>query len=511
MSQGRKAAPTPSLFVYVDEERLYAHIPKHEFYEQLGRIVDLEFVRELTAPLYAHRLGRPSLDPVVFFKAMLVGFFENIIADTQLEFRLADSLLLRRFLGYSIEERTPDESTLRKTRQKMPEEVFQLVFEQVLVQCQAHGLLGGRALGVDSTVVDANASLDSLTHRELGCTYEQYVLAVRRQDEPEAGRGEAKKADRKRAGKGNNRVWRSPTDPDARVMVHADKHTHLSYRVEAVVDLETGAIVSAGAAPADQSDQDLCLPRVDQAIETLTELGEEPLALVADKGYHCAENLRGIAERGLIPLVTAPRRATGPEGFTRDDFVYDAASDTFQCPAGAQLVCTGQSHGRRRYQAARKVCGECEHWGTCTKNKAGRQILVSPDEALVEANRERVYSEAARPLMMIRRQRGERPSGYFKQYGGMARMNGRGLAYAEKKTLLAAVGWNLLLMVKQAMREAAEGAEALLWGVVEALSAALWGVLTGPGRVERREAAEPRWRCRRWPGTAAKWALSGGC
>ena len=199
MSQGRKDPPEPSLFLYVDDERLHAHIPKRHFYEQLAEIVDLDFVRELTAPLYADPMGRPSLDPVVFFKAMLVGFFENIVSDTELEFRLADSLLLRRFLGYGLEERTPDESTLRKTRQKLPEEVFGLVFLRVLEQCAGRGLVSGRALGSDGTLVDANASLDSLTHRVLGITYEQYMLLLRRQDDPEASFGEAKAADRARA------------------------------------------------------------------------------------------------------------------------------------------------------------------------------------------------------------------------------------------------------------------------------------------------------------------------
>jgi transposase len=156
MSQGHKQPPEPALFVGTSD--LYRHIPRGHFYERLAKVLDLEFVYELTRPLYAEKLGRPSLDPVVFFKCMLAGFFENILYDTELEYRIADSLTLRRFLGYSLEERTPDESTLRKTRQSMPEEAFHQVFARVLDQCQAAGLLKGRAVGTDSTQVDANAS-----------------------------------------------------------------------------------------------------------------------------------------------------------------------------------------------------------------------------------------------------------------------------------------------------------------------------------------------------------------
>ena len=226
VSQGRKDIPTPVLFVPCGG--IYDHIPKTHFYEELARLLDLSFVYDLTKPLYAQRIGRPSLDPAVFFKCMLVGFFENIVYDTNLEYRLADSLTFRKFLGYALDERTPDESTLRKTRQKMPVEVFGAVFEYVLSICQSSGLLSGRAIGTDSTAIDANASMDSLHHKELGCTYEEYMLAMKRQDAPEATKGEAMASDRDRKGKASNRDWESSTDSESRITQHADGHTHLS-------------------------------------------------------------------------------------------------------------------------------------------------------------------------------------------------------------------------------------------------------------------------------------------
>lgn len=267
MSQGKKQRPEPTLWISATE--IYAHIPREHFYEQLGRVLSLDFIYELTKPLYANGIGRPSLDPVVFFKCMLIGFFENIVYDTHLEFRIADSLTFRKFLGYSLEQRTPDESTLRKTRQKMPLEAFDEVFA--------------------------------------------YVLALRRQDMPDATKGDAMSADKKRESKASNRDWESSTDPESRVMQHSDGHTHLSYKVDTTVDLETGVIVVAGASFANISDQTDFLEHVD----------------------------------------------------------------------------------------------------------------------------------AARPLMMIRRQRGEAPFGFFKQFGGLQRFAGRGLEYASKKTLIAAAGWNL--------------------------------------------------------------------
>ena len=457
MSQGKKERPEPTLWIPTTE--VYAHIPREHFYEQLGRVLSLDFIYELTKPLYADGIGRPSLDPVIFFKCMLIGFFENIVYDTHLEFRIADSLTFRKFLGYSLEQRTPDESTLRKTRQKMPIEVFDEVFAYVLDVCQSNGLLKGRAIGTDSTQIDANASMDSLKHKELGCTYEEYVLALRRQDAPDATKGDAISADKKREGKASNRDWESSTDPESRVMQHSDGHTHLSYKVDTTVDLETGVIVSAGASFANISDQADFLEHVDAAREVLSERGMDVVAAVADKGHHSGENLAAIEERGLIGLVSSPNAKGGAEGFRRDDFVYDEDADALICPGGERLSRQknrDQSH--RYYKERGSVCRRCPHFGVCTKSKSGRVVSVSIYEDLIKANRERVHSEAARPLMMIRRQRGEAPFGFFKGFGGLRRFAGRGLEYASKKTLLAAAGWNLLIVIKKIMRATAPNA-----------------------------------------------------
>jgi transposase len=499
MSQGHKQAPEPALFVEATE--LYRHIPQGHFYERLAQMLDLSFVYCLTAPLYAAQIGRPSLDPVVFFKCMLVGFFENIVYDTELEYRIADSLTLRRFLGYSLEERTPDESTLRKTRQRMPEEAFRQVFSRVLDQCQAAGLLKGRAMGTDSTLVDANASMDSLRHKTLGCTYEEYIVALRRQDQPSATREEAAAEDRKRGrGKASNQEWESGTDREARVMQHADGHTHLSYRVDTTVDLETGVIVTAGAELGNVSDQADFLLRVDEAVETLEERGLSLQTVVADKGHHSGENLAGLEERELVGLISSPNTTRGKPGFQRQDFTYEAERDLFLCPMGVLLRRRQIAEGAaRQYQARGSDCRACPHFGVCTKSTTGRNVSVPVHEELIQANRERVRTPELRPLLQIRRQRGEGPFGYFKQFGGLQRFAGRGLDYATKKTLIAAVGWNLLrLMAHGAAKSAVM--PAMRW-LVRGLGALPVGLCRLQTRLRSVERPRRRWRTRR--GSAA--------
>lgn len=491
MSQGCKDSPEAMMFVPAMD--LYEHIPKKHFYEELNRLLDISFVYELTKPLYADKMGRPSLDPTVFFKCMLVAFFENIVHDRALEYRLADSLTLRKFIGYGLDERTPDESTLRKTRKKMPEEVFRKVFEHVLDVCQKKGMLKGRAIGTDSTLVDANASMDSLCHKELGCTYEEFMLALRRQDEPEASKSEAMQADRNRKGKASNADWESKTDSEARVMRHSDGHTHLSYKVSTNVDLETGVIVDVGADFADISDQADFLEKVDRTTEALEARGLSPSVIVADKGHHSGENLKGIEERGIPGLISSPNHNTGRPGFERNDFRHDPERDLLTCPAGQTLTRQPNRDATHRYYKAKgKACKACPHFGVCTKNRNGRAVSISAHEGRISANRERVRSEEMRPLMQIRRQRGESPFGYFKQFGGLRRLSGRGLEHADKKALIAGAGWNLLLLVKTLLNGSIPSAA--VYGLILTILTSLRGL---------RRACRPIW------GSIARIAMSG--
>ena len=163
--QGCKPLAEAPLFLYGDP---YAKLPRSAFYEALGKDLDLEWVREATAGLYADGIGRPSLDPVVFVKLMLVGYFENLVGDSELAFRIADSLTVRRFLGYGLGEDTPERTTILKTRQRWPIEAFEAIFLRVLARLAEQGLVKGEHLGTDTVLINANASMDSLRHRELG-------------------------------------------------------------------------------------------------------------------------------------------------------------------------------------------------------------------------------------------------------------------------------------------------------------------------------------------------------
>lgn len=298
---------------------------------------------------------------------------------------------------------------------------------------------------------------------------------------------------------------------------HPDGRTHLSYKVDATVDLETGVIVSAGADLANVSDQADFMERVDEAVEALEDRGLDPEVVVADKGHHSGENLAGLEERGLVSLISSPNQNRGQPGFRRDDFVYEAETDRLICPEGQVLSrLKKKDESSRHYKAKGSVCQGCPNFGVCTTNKRGRSVMIGGHEALVKANREQVHSEELRPLVQIRRQRGEAPFGYLKQFGGLRRFAGRGLAYAVKKTLIAVLGWNLLLLVKTLMRSTPRVGDAVsvpiwlvtsLWIRIKWLLAGILGRASRIGQEKRRIPISPS----TFSVPARKTILSGGC
>src|ERR671912_1604595 len=234
--------------------------PGHVFYDRRQAVL-LEagfdrFTEGECAPYYASRRGRPSLPPGRYFRMHLVGYFEGIDSERGLEWRCSDSLSLREFLRLSLSEAAPDHSWLSKTRARLPLEVHEAVFGWVLARLAEHGLIKGDRIGVDASTIEANAALRAIVRRETGEGYREMLkrLAV------ESGiatptADDLIRLDPKRKGKRlSNQDWTSPVDPEARIAKLKDGRTHLAYKPEHAVDLDTGAIVAAAIHPADQGD-----------------------------------------------------------------------------------------------------------------------------------------------------------------------------------------------------------------------------------------------------------------
>jgi transposase len=303
--------------------------PGHVFYDRLQTVL-LEagfdgFAEAQCAPYYARKQGRPSLPPGRYFRMHLVGYFEGIDSERGLEWRCADSLSLRAFLRLGTIEPVPDHSWLSKTRSRLPLEVHEAVFAWLLERLAEHGLIRGERIGVDASTMEANAALRAIVRRDTGEGYRAMLVRLAQESGIATPTAEDLiRLDRRRQGKRlSNRDWTSPSDPEARIAKLKDGRTHLAYKPEHAVDLDTGAIVAAAVHLADQGDTATLPDTLEAAAANLAAVDaaptpEDPAELVADKGYHSRDGLKAL-EDGPWKSRVAEKKVTGVSRWHGDE------------------------------------------------------------------------------------------------------------------------------------------------------------------------------------------------
>ncbi|GIW83270.1 MAG: hypothetical protein KatS3mg105_5077 [Gemmatales bacterium] len=271
--------------------------PGHVFYRKLNELLsEVNFDQEvetLCKPYYAERRGRPSIPPGVYFRMLLIGFFEGIGSQRGIAWRCSDSLSLREFLGLGPTDSSPDHSSLTRVRDRLPLEVHQHVFLLVLQLAGLKKLLKGTTIGVDATTLEASAAMKSIVRKETGEDWDDYLKRLIKEEE---GNGdptdeELRRFDKKRTGKKvSNEEWESPSDPDSRITRMKSGRTGLAYKAEHAVDLDTELILAAEIYHGDQGDTATLEDSVNQAQLNLIQLGRKPTIneVAADKGYHSA-------------------------------------------------------------------------------------------------------------------------------------------------------------------------------------------------------------------------------
>src|SRR6184192_1473644 len=314
MAMGNRTQRRRQEAIWVAHHTL-ARGPSHPFYERLNQLLKGshfdEFVEGLCQRFYAKKRGRPSLAPGVYFRLLLIGYFEGIDSERGIAWRANDSLALRRFLRVGLEESPPDHSTISRTRRLIDVETHREVFTWVLGVLAEKGLLKGKTLGIDATTLEANAALRTIVRRDTGEGYQEFLKRLAQ----ESGiatptREQLARLDRKRAHKGSNEDWVNAHDPEAGITKLKDGRTHLAYKAEHAVDLETGAVVAVTVATGDAGDTATILETLPQAGEHIAEVacttnneevGERvhpqgPVEAVADKGYHSNGTLQALGE-----------------------------------------------------------------------------------------------------------------------------------------------------------------------------------------------------------------------
>jgi hypothetical protein len=244
---------------------------------------------------------------------LFVGYFEGITSQRGIAWRCQDSLSIRDFLGLGPTDRSPDHSSMTVIRKRLPFEIFEAVFRFVLECAQEHGLLKGKTVAVDATFLEANAAMKSIVRRDTGENWGEYIKRLAEEEGVEdPSDDDARRLDRKRKKSVSNEDWESKTDPDSRIAKMKDGRTHLAYKAEHAVDLDTDIVLAASIYRADHSDYDTATTTLDDAKDHLAAVDDE-LSIqeaVMDKGYHAVETLVDCEKRGVRTYIPE-RKASG--------------------------------------------------------------------------------------------------------------------------------------------------------------------------------------------------------
>ncbi len=425
MAMGKKRARQESMWV------MPARSPGHPFFEKLNALLNEasfdDAVEKLCAPHYAREgaRGGTSTPPGVYFRMLLIGYFEGIESERGIEWRCADSLSLKEFLGLEGHQRVPDHSSLSRTRKRLPGEVFDQVFQLVLALVEEKGLLKGKVSGVDSTYLRADASMKAIVRKKTGEEYREYVLRLARESgivEPTIE--EAVRLDRRRKGKKtSNADWKSSTDPDARIAHLKDGRTRLAYKPEHVVDLETGAIVSANVFPADESDTSTMKASLQKAMENVAK----------------AKASGGDEKSGSDHDDEPPPGAAQDESCRREVKMEVVADKGYH---KAELLSDLKDAGIRTYIPERKQAGR-RHW----QDKGGKKTARA-----VYENRARVSRQKSKALQRRRGELVERPFAHICETGGHRRTRLRGIENMKKRYMIQVAAANLGLIMRTLYR-----------------------------------------------------------
>ncbi len=432
-------------------------VPAHHFYQLLLQDIDFGFVRPLFEPFYS-AIGRPSIDPLVFVKLLLVSHLENITSDRKL-LELANLHVgIRAFLGYGLEQPLPWHSTLLRTRRRIPVSVFDACFNHIVGLCIHRGLISGHTQVVDSAYIKANASISRLKPKPAIWSSETPPTRLGRPSTPRLTASadrlqhmhrfhkNIQKAAPNKAGQLlSNLTHYSPTDPDARIAFKTGKPRQLAYMASVSVDAAQHVITHIQAGSADRRDSRNLLPLVDATQERLKCFGVAMSNIVADAGYSSGENYEQLENRGLNGFIP-------PHGKYKDErsgFGYDAKSDSYTCSQGKQLafdrlVVDKQGNPKKRYMAKASDCKTCPISEQCKPKKADEKRLHHTYyKAYYERMTNRLSSRFGKRMMRLRSATVEPVLGSLINYYGLRQINTRSREAAAKVMYVAAMAYNL--------------------------------------------------------------------
>ncbi|MBP1934293.1 transposase [Ammoniphilus resinae] len=421
-------------------------VPEKHLLRLINEHVDFSFIKEKVRPFYSETKGRPSLDPVVLFKMMLIGYLYGIRSERQLEQEIIPNAAYRWFLGLSFADPVPDHSTISWNRNNRFKgtTVFEEIFDEVVHLAIHHHMVAGRLLISDSTHIQANANKNAYTMQVVKDQPHEYLQELEKAVNEDREAHEKKPLPPAGEEPTEKKLKKSTTDPECGFMKRKGKPEGFFYLDHRTVDHKFNIITDVFVTPGNVNDATVYLERLKSQIERFGFAGTlESVAL--DSGYMTPHICKGTLDMNLFPVI-AERNAADTEGkFSKSQFTYDEEHDAYACPAGQTLpYATTNRQGYKEYRSDSDVCKECPFLKQCTSS-ANKQRTIQ--RHVWETYKEKVVqnrkSEVGNAIYQLRCQTIERSFADAKTLHGLRRCRFRGKEKTQEQALMTAVAQNL--------------------------------------------------------------------
>lgn len=439
------------LGIKVYQEKLFTNfslaskIPDNNFYKQLKKELDLSFLYKVCKPYYGE-CGQKSIDPIVFFKLMLIGYLEGVTSDR----KLIDVTNLRidilYFINYDIDEELPWHSTISRTRKKLPTKIFDQAFDKVVSMCIEKGMVAGHTQSIDSALIKANASLENIELKQPKLSIDSYLEQVKQQDKEDMEE-EQKPKPRKNI-KRSNTTHYSPSDPDAKIAYKPGKPTDLYYQSQMSVDSAHCVITHIEAKKANNRDSTYLIPIVEKTKSRLNRFGLLVSNILADTNYSSGKNYFDLENLGLQAYIPPHGQYRGGP----DDFIYDKNKDEWECPGGERLTLRREfirdGLKKKNYSISIKICKACQFYQECIGNRKEKSIIVSAYKENIDRAIQRISTKQGRHYKGKRQATVEPVFGSLMNNMGMKKVLPKSISTVNKVFIMTAIAYNLKKYMK---------------------------------------------------------------
>ncbi|HWL23557.1 MAG TPA: IS1182 family transposase [Ureibacillus sp.] len=419
-------------------------VPENHLLRKIDKYIDFSFILEKVKPYYCEDNGRPSIDPLVLFKMMFVGYLYGIRSERQLEEEIKMNIAYRWFLGLKLSDRVPHHSTISWNRRTRYAEtnIFQEIFDEIVFQAMEHRMVGGRVLFTDSTHLKANANKHKFTRETVEVETRDYIEDLNKaieQDRKDHGKKPLKEREEVEETK---EIRVSSTDPESGFMSRDNKQEMFCYLDHRTTDFKFNIITDAYVTPGNVHDSVPYLSRLDRQIQRF---GFKVEASALDSGYLTSAVCKGLSDRGIFGVI-AHRRFKPTKGlFPKAKFTYDKEKDLYICPNKDELTYrTTTREGYREYKSDPKKCATCPLLSQCTRSKTKQKVITrhvwEDHKEQVRLNR---LSPSGKELYKFRKEKVERSFADSKELHGLRYCRLRGLRNTSEQVLLTAACQNM--------------------------------------------------------------------